>query len=87
MRQPFLALLGPAVLLIGLGHGHCPDAGGQQPNPDIHYQLGPDSLPREGVPKGEVRGPFTLPSDAYPGTQHTYWVYVPAQSTLRRRPA
>ena len=51
----------------------------QPPNPDSHYQLGPDSLPREGVPKGEVRGPFTLPSQAYPGTQHTYWVYVPAQ--------
>src|SRR5262245_60498436 len=48
-------------------------------NPDIHYQLGPDSVPRDGVPKGEVRGPFTLPSEAYPGTQHTYWVYVPAQ--------
>ena len=31
------------------------------------------------MPKGEVRGPFTLPSQAYPGTQHTYWVYVPAQ--------
>jgi enterochelin esterase family protein len=31
------------------------------------------------VPKGEIRGPFTLPSQAYPGTQHTYWVYVPAQ--------
>ena len=29
--------------------------------------------------KGEVHGPFTLPSQAYPGTQHTYWVYVPAQ--------
>ena len=29
--------------------------------------------------KGEVRGPNTLPSRAYPGTQHTYWVYVPAQ--------
>jgi enterochelin esterase family protein len=51
----------------------------QAPNPDMHYQLGPDSFAREGVPKGEVRGPFTLPSDAYPGTQHTYWVYVPAQ--------
>jgi enterochelin esterase-like enzyme len=51
----------------------------QLPNPDAHYQLGPDSLPREGVAKGEVRGPFTLPSQAYPGTQHTYWVYVPAQ--------
>ena len=51
----------------------------QTPNPDIHYHLGPDSLPQEGVPKGEIRGPFTLPSQAYPGTQHTYWVYVPAQ--------
>src|SRR3954470_11018982 len=49
------------------------------PNPDIDYQLGPDSLPRDGVPRGDVRGPYTLPSQAYPGTQHTYWVYVPAQ--------
>ncbi len=49
------------------------------PNPDIHYQLGPDSLPQDGVPKGEIKGPFTLPSKAYPSTQHTYWVYVPAQ--------
>lgn len=51
----------------------------QAPNPDIQYRLGPDSLSQEGVPKGEIRGPFTLPSEAYPGTQHTYWVYVPAQ--------
>ena len=49
------------------------------PNGDIYYQLGPDSMPRDGVPKGEIRGPFTIPSQAYPGTQHTYWVYVPAQ--------
>ncbi|MEO7791676.1 MAG: alpha/beta hydrolase-fold protein [Vicinamibacterales bacterium] len=49
------------------------------PNPDIHYQLGPDSLPRADVPKGEVRGPFVIQSQAYPGTQHTYWVYVPVQ--------
>ena len=49
------------------------------PNPDIHYRLGPDSLAQEGVPKGEIRGPFTLPSKAWEGTQHTYWVYVPAQ--------
>lgn len=48
-------------------------------NPDSFYQLGPDSLAHDGVPKGEVRGPFVLPSEAYPGTQHTYWVYVPAQ--------
>ena len=49
------------------------------PNPDSFYRLGPDSLEQDGVPKGEIRGPFTLPSAAYPGTQHTYWVYVPAQ--------
>ena len=51
------------------------------PNPDIFYRLGPDSLEQDGVPKGEIRGPFTLPSAAYPGTRHTYWVYVPAQYT------
>ena len=61
-----------------------PRGGGQPPmppgaNPNSQYRLGPDSLPQEGVPKGEIRGPFTLPSNAYPGTQHTYWVYVPAQ--------
>jgi enterochelin esterase-like enzyme len=50
-----------------------------QPNPDGAYSLGPDSFARDGVAKGEVRGPYTLPSQAYPGTQHTYWVYVPAQ--------
>lgn len=49
------------------------------PNPNSQYRLGPDSLPQEGVPKGEIRGPYTLPSKVYPGTQHTYWVYVPAQ--------
>jgi enterochelin esterase-like enzyme len=51
----------------------------QTPDPDGFYSLGPDSLPQAGVPKGEIRGPLTLPSKAYPGTQHTYWVYVPAQ--------
>ena len=51
----------------------------QGSNPDSQYRMGPDSMAQEGVPKGEIRGPFTLPSRAYPGTQHTYWVYVPAQ--------
>src|SRR5450631_976287 len=51
----------------------------ETPNTDIHYKLAVDAIPEEGVPKGEMKGPFTLPSKAYPGTQHTYWVYVPAQ--------
>src|SRR5437868_9157174 len=46
---------------------------------DAFYKLGADSLPQEGVPKGDLRGPFTLPSEVFPGTQHTYWVYVPTQ--------
>ena len=53
--------------------------GRQVPNPDAQYRLGPDSMEQEGVPKGGVRGPFVIPSKVYPGTQHTYWVYVPAQ--------
>jgi enterochelin esterase-like enzyme len=49
------------------------------PNPNSQYRLGPDSMPQEGVPKGEIRGPFHIQSNVYPGTQHTYWIYVPAQ--------
>src|SRR5205807_3631582 len=56
-----------------------PPAPAPAPSPDSQYRLGPDSLPQEGVPKGAIRGPFTLPCQVYPGTQHTYWVYVPAQ--------
>jgi enterochelin esterase family protein len=46
---------------------------------DSNYKLGPDSMEQEGVPKGKMVGPFTLTCEVYPGTQHTYWVYVPAQ--------
>ena len=70
-----------AVVIAVAGRTAC--AQGQAPppvpNPDLYYKLGPDSLTQEGVPKGEIRGPFTLPSKVFPGTQHTYWVYVPAQ--------
>lgn len=46
---------------------------------DDFYKLGPDSLPQEGVPLGGLNGPHVLPSEVFSGTQHTYWVYVPAQ--------
>lgn len=36
-------------------------------------------MPQEGVPKGEIHGPYELPSNIYPGTSHTYWIYVPTQ--------
>ncbi|HAV65371.1 MAG TPA: esterase [Verrucomicrobiales bacterium] len=43
------------------------------------YQLGPDSHPQEGVPKGEVKGPFVWKSTIFPDTERQYWIYVPAQ--------
>src|SRR6478752_4827315 len=56
-------------------------AAAQPAGPDMNafYKIGPDSEERDGVPKGEMRGPFVIPSQAYPGTQHTYWIHVPAQ--------
>ncbi len=49
------------------------------PDPGAYYKFSPDAVVDENVPKGEIKGPFTLPSQAYLGTQHTYWIYVPAQ--------
>src|SRR5262249_22313605 len=90
-----LGFSGAAVLALGQAAGQQVSPGQPQPpgkaarsgdqpmppgpNPNSEYRLGPDSLPQEGVPKGEIRGPYTLPTKVYPGTQHTYWVYVPAQ--------
>ena len=76
-----LSALMPAAVLSTLLPVQSVQAQGAQqaPSPDSQYRLGPDSLPQEGVPKGEIRGPYTSPSKVYPGTQHTYWVYVPAQ--------
>lgn len=75
MTVDLLRLSTGAVLLAAACFGQAPAV----PNTDAHYLLGPDSLPQDGVPKGDIKGPFTLPSEAYPGTQHTYWVYVPKQ--------
>jgi enterochelin esterase family protein len=46
---------------------------------DRFYQLGGDSKPQDGVPQGKFSEAKVLPSTVFPGTQHTYWVYVPAQ--------
>jgi enterochelin esterase family protein len=62
-------------LLVTLVSGAALFAAGE----DKFYKLGPDSMPQDGVPKGTLVGPTTLPCKVYPGTQHTYFVYVPAQ--------
>jgi enterochelin esterase-like enzyme len=72
-------MLVPAMVVTVVSQQAAPGQTQQGPDVNAYYQLGPDSISHDGVPKGEVRGPFVLPSQAYPGTQHTYWVYVPAQ--------
>jgi enterochelin esterase family protein len=61
-----LLLLLPAPLLA------------QQPS---EYKLGPDSLPKKGVPEGKLIGPTLFKSKVFDGTVRKYWVYVPAQYT------
>ena len=75
MRLPLMLLLSLVVPAYALAQAP-PEP---NPTPDIRYQLGPDSITQGGVPKGRIDGPFVIPSDVWPGTQHTYWVYVPAQ--------
>src|SRR6185436_9504677 len=76
----FSVALAMALVIVGSEVIKAQRAPGGPPAPspfDAFYTLGPDSLPRDGVTKGEVRGPFKLPSKAYPGAEHNYWVYVP----------
>src|SRR5947207_3662785 len=42
------------------------------------YKLGPDSLPQEDVPRGEVTK-YRWSSKIFPGTERDYWIYVPKQ--------
>jgi enterochelin esterase family protein len=43
------------------------------------YAPGPDSVRRDGVPRGELREGVCPPGAIYAGLEHTYKVYVPAQ--------
>ncbi len=65
---PSIALVALA-LIVGAGPAFAAD----------DYTLGPDSQPKDGVPKGEVKGPFKWESKIFPGTVRDYWIYVPAQ--------
>jgi enterochelin esterase-like enzyme len=43
------------------------------------YKLGPDSMPREGVPRGQLTKYRFENSRIFPGTVRDYWIYVPQQ--------
>ena len=55
----------------------------QAPNPDAFYKLGPDSLAQDGVPKGEMRGPFKIDSKALSGDFSYLLIYVAGAVTSR----
>ena len=45
---------------------------------DEQYTKGADSMPKAGVPKGQV-SQHQWQSKIFPGTIRNYWIYVPAQ--------
>jgi len=68
-----------ASLLVSVGFAQSPAPTASTEDVNQYYEFSPDSLAKVGVPKGTINGPFKLPSQAYPGTLHDYWIYVPAQ--------
>ncbi|HEV3216628.1 MAG TPA: alpha/beta hydrolase-fold protein [Vicinamibacterales bacterium] len=47
--------------------------------PPVAYSLPPEAQPQPGVPKGTVTKHVLAPGKFYPGTPHSYQLYVPAQ--------
>ena len=72
-----LPQIGLSLLLLLAGTAAAPRAAAAEL--DNVYQLGPDSLPHPGVPKGTVIGPLTLASQVFTNTTRHYCIYVPAQ--------
>lgn len=78
-----LALLAMAAYLashsVSLAQGSGDRPPRREPQPRVRYELGPDSLPRDGVPQGKLDGPHLFRSEIIEDTVRKYWVYVPAQ--------
>ncbi|MDA0349994.1 MAG: alpha/beta hydrolase-fold protein [Verrucomicrobia bacterium] len=51
----------------------------QEPNIDLKYPYGRDSMQQLGVPKGNVTESVWKQSKVFPGTIRRYYIYVPAQ--------
>jgi enterochelin esterase-like enzyme len=48
---------------------------------DSQYSLGPDSQPHAGVPEGNIQEFGPTESRIFPGFEHEWWLYIPAQYT------
>src|SRR4051812_34255862 len=49
------------------------------PHPDVHYQHGPDSERKKGVPRGRIISFDWMESKVFPETIRRCALYVPAQ--------
>jgi gluconolactonase len=83
MKTAGLFAIGAAIWIAGAGvPGFVPQRSADlRP---VDYSLGPDSQPHPGVPTGTVTRHVLAPGRYFPGTPHTYQVYVPAQYDARR---
>src|SRR5687768_887426 len=50
------------------------------------YELGPDSKPQAGVPKGTLTKLTWKSTKVYPGTERDLWVYAPPTTDPARPP-
>jgi enterochelin esterase family protein len=74
-----------AALFFSLTPAAFGQAPAQAPTKDYkEYQLGPDSLPQEGVPQGKLEGPFLFKSQIIANTVRKYLIYVPTQYTAAK---
>jgi len=77
------------MVLIGVAAFSDPSSSAQaptaaKPENKVTYQLGPDSLPQDGTPKGKLIGPTLFRSHVFEGTVRQYWVFVPAQYSAQK---
>lgn len=77
-----LALAADSPTNAGPQFGQSRSGRGTPNSNDVFYSLGPDSQRHDGIPQGKFTEAKVIPSNVFPGTQHTYWVYVPAQYDL-----
>jgi enterochelin esterase-like enzyme len=54
------------------------------PTPDEQYALGPDSQEQPAVPQGKLTEHVLDDSKIYPGFEHRWWLYIPAQYDGRK---
>ncbi len=76
MNGPVPSSMKRSIYLIAL---FCLALSGLGAAPDDQFPLGPDSLPKEGVPRGKIVAMPPFQSKIFAGTTRTWWLYVPAQ--------